>query len=80
MSAMHQLTPDLSRDLAAKLASRQGDRSDEEFATLLGITRTHWSYIRAGKRRITYALLKRAAALFPELYPIVLRDLSAEVA
>lgn len=80
MADMHQLTTDVAKELAAKLASLQGDRSDEEFAVLLGVTRTQWSYIRSGRRRMSYGLLKRAAALFPDLYPIVLRDLTAEVA
>lgn len=78
MDGMHQITTDVAQQLAAALVKYQGERTDEEFAALLGVTRTQWSYIRSGRRKMSYALMKRAAALFPGLYPIVLRDLAAE--
>jgi transcriptional regulator with XRE-family HTH domain len=77
MKHMHEVTAPVSQQIAAKLAELQGRRTDEEFAALLGVTRTHWSHIRSGRRKASYALVKRAAALFPELYPIVMRDLVA---
>lgn len=78
MGRMHTLTGDVSKQLAAKLAELQGDRTDAEMGALLGVTRVHWSHIRAGRRQMSYAVVKRAAAHFPELYPIVMRDLAAE--
>lgn len=75
MADMRYITEDVSSALATQLASLQGDRTDEQFATLLGISRVQWSHVRHGRRRPSYDLVKRAAALFPELYPIVMRDL-----
>lgn len=78
MDDMHDLTPDVATKLAAKLTSLQGDRTDAEMGRLLGVTRHHWGHIRAGRRKMSYALVKRASVHFPELLPIVLRDLAAE--
>jgi hypothetical protein len=80
MADMHQLTPGLAAEIAAALIALQGERSDGEMGQLLGVTRHHWSHIKAGRRNASYAVVKRAVAHFPELYPIVLRDLAAEVA
>ncbi len=78
MDDMHQLTDGVAAEIAAKLTELQGDRSDAEMGALLGVTRVHWSHIRAGRRSASYALVKRAAVLFPDLYPIVMRDLMGE--
>lgn len=80
MSNMHQTADGVSAQVAAKLAELQGDRTDAEFAALLGITRGHWSHIRAGRRQASYAFIKRVAQMFPDLYPIVMRDLTAGAA
>lgn len=80
MDDMHELTADVAAKLAAKLVALQGDRTDGEMGALLGVTRHHWGHIKAGRRKMSYALVKRAAVHFPELYPIVLRDLTEEVA
>lgn len=66
--------------VAAKLAEIQGNRSDAEFAPLLGVTRAHWAHIKAGRRSPSYAFIKRAAGIFPALYPIVMGDLISEAA
>jgi len=80
MVRMQQLDDGVSKRLAEKLTRLQGERSDAEFARLLGCTRPHWHHIRSGKRRVSYAMVKRAAVHFPELYPIVMRDLVAQPA
>lgn len=78
MSLMHQLTDGVSKQIAAKLSELQGDRTDAEMGAVLGVTRTQWSYLRSGRRAPSYALVKRAAIIFPALYPIVMRDLAGE--
>lgn len=80
MDGMHDLTEEVAVKLAAKLVSLQGDRTDGDMGRLLGVTRHHWGHIKAGRRKMSYALVKRAARHFPELYPIVLRDLTADSA
>ena len=78
MSAMNHLPKGVAAEIAAKLAELQGISSDADMAERLGITRPHWSFIKTGRRRISYRAMKRAAAIFPELYPIVMRDLIGE--
>lgn len=68
----------MTAEVRAKLIELQGSRTDEEFAGLIGVTRSHWTHIRAGRRGLTYAITKRAVRVFPELYPLVMRDLTAE--
>lgn len=77
MRGMHRLTEDVSKELAAKLAELQGDRTDAEMGALLEVTRVHYSHIKAGRRQMSYATMKRAAQCFPDLYAIVMRDLTA---
>lgn len=78
MERMQNLPDGVAEQIAAKLAELQGNRTDAEFADLLGCTRPHWHHIRSGKRHPSYAMVKRAVRHFPELYPIVMRDLTAE--
>jgi hypothetical protein len=78
MADMRHLTPDVATQLSAKLAALQGERTDADMGKLLGVTREHYAHIKANRRRMSYAVVKRAALHFPELYPIVLRDLAAE--
>jgi transposase len=68
----------MTAEVLARLIELQGSRTDEEFAALLGVSRSHWAHIRAHRRRLTYAITKRALRVFPELYPIVMQDLAAE--
>lgn len=77
MGDMHDLTAEVSRELAGKLTALQGGRTDAAMAALLGVSRPHWSHIRSGRRRMSYAVFKRASAHFPDLLPIVLRDLAS---
>jgi hypothetical protein len=77
MDGMYQLTKRVSEELAAKLSELQGDRTDAEMGALLGVTRVHYAHIKAGRRQMSYATVKRAALHFPELYPIVVRDLTS---
>ena len=63
-------------EVLVKLRELQGSRTDGEFAGLIGISRSHWAHIRGGRRYLTYAITKRALVHFPELYPIVVRDLA----
>lgn len=77
MSSMHQIRDrETSQEIASTLSGLQGSRSDGEMAGLLGITRTHWAHIKAGRRFVTYAIVKRASRAFPEVLPIVMRDLA----
>lgn len=78
MGAMHQLTDSVAAEIAAKLTELQGASTDAEMAERLGVTRPHWSYIKTGRRQISYRALKRALAVFPQLWPIVVRDLACE--
>jgi DNA-binding XRE family transcriptional regulator len=72
-----QFRDGVSKQIAAKLSELQGERTDAEMGALLGVTRVHWSHIKAGRREPSYALAKRAAAIFPELSLIVIRDWTA---
>ena len=72
----------MTKTVLAKLIEIQqheGD-TDERFAARLEISRSHWTHIRAGRRHLTYAITKRAAQRFPEVYPLVMQDLSTGVA
>lgn len=75
-----QFRDSVSKQIAAKLAELQGERTDAEMGALLGVTRVHWAHIKAGRREPSYALAKRASAAFPELSLIVIRDWTAEPA
>lgn len=74
MADMQQLEDGVSKLIAAKLSELQGDRTDAEMGALLGVTRVHWHHIRTGHRAPSYAMVKRAAAIWPELSLIVIRD------
>lgn len=78
MERMNHLTEDVSEAVVRTIAELQDGRSDGEIAALLGCSRSHWCHVKAGHRRVSYALLKRAAAVFPEVYPIVMRDLMGD--
>lgn len=67
---------DMADQIVTRLVAAQGERTDAEFAALLGISRTHWSHIRAGRRFITRELQRRAVQAFPEIWPTVLGDLA----
>ena len=77
MSGMRQIDDELAERIAAALVELQGERTDAEFAALLGCTRPHWWNVKHGRRRPSYALVKRAMAHFPTaLTAIVLHDLT----
>jgi len=78
MSDMRSMNDDVSRQVAAKLVERQGGRTDAEMAALLGCGRVYYWQIKRGVRRISYEMAKRAAQDFPEILPIILRDLTGE--
>ncbi len=80
MSVMQHVGSDVGARVTAKLAEIQGARSDREFAALLGVTRAHWAHLKAGRRNPSYAFVKRVMGLHPELYPIVVNDLTSGVA
>lgn len=69
-----QFRDNVSKQIATKLRELQGSRTDAEMGALLGVTRIHWLHIKAGRREPSYALAKRASAVFPELSMIVIRD------
>jgi hypothetical protein len=74
MGDMHQLAPLVAKQIAAKLTDLQGERTDAQMGALLGITRVSWLQIRTGRRAISYTVAKRAAAHFPDVNLIVIRD------
>jgi hypothetical protein len=76
MSVMHEVTRDVNDEVVAKLVELQGHEKDGAFALRLGVTRSHWAHIKAGRRKVSYALAKRAAGVFPAILPILMRDLS----
>ena len=59
----------MSNDILESLKRRQAElqESDTAFAKRLGISRTLWSYTRAGKRTLSKTLLKGAKAAFPDM-------------
>lgn len=62
-------------EIVAKLVELQADRTDAEMGDLLGCSRSHWAHIRAGRRRLTYPMLKRAIRAFPSVSMEVADDL-----
>lgn len=79
MSDMRSMSDEVGRRVATKLAELQGSRTDAEMGRLLGVGRVYWWQVKHGKRRLSYARVKRAAGLFPEILSIVVHDLSAPV-
>lgn len=78
MSGMRQIDDALAERLAATLRELQGERTDAEFALLLGCTRPHWWNVKKGRRRPSYAMVKRAMQQFPSaLGAIIMQDLTA---
>lgn len=69
----------MTTTVLAKLTEiqRQRGETDEQFAGVLGVSRSHWTHIRNGRRHLTYPITKRAAQRFPEVYQLVVIDLSA---
>lgn len=76
MPDMHQLDGSVALALAAKLRDLQGDRTDADMGAILGVTRSQWHHIRTGKRVPSYASIRRAVRVFPELSMVIMRDLS----
>lgn len=77
MGGMHEVTRGVNDEVVAKLLELQGSERDSDFAARLGVTRSHWSHIKAGRRKVSYAVVKRVSAEFPgSMLPIVLRDLT----
>jgi len=46
--------------LLTRLIELQGSRSDSAMAAWLGIDRSHWAHIRAGRRTLTLRIIERA--------------------
>lgn len=69
------------KTLTARLTDIQQEHqwTDGEMATALGITRSGWSHIRSGRRRIGPATLRMVLARFPELRDAPLISLDAGV-
>ena len=60
-------------------ARRGADETDREFAARLGIDQGNWSRIQQGKRRVGQRVAARAIALWPELEPIYLESVRAQL-
>jgi len=67
--------------LLEKLVEKQSQSKlgDEAFAGKLGISRSYWINIKAGRMNIGISLLSGAVKAFPELQPEVLIFLSQNV-
>ena len=65
----------MNSQFATHLMRRQGDETDDVFAKRLGISRTYWAHIRAGRRRPSLRVIRAALAAFPELAPFHLLDM-----
>jgi hypothetical protein len=54
--------------LREKITAKQGEKTDTEFARLLGMSRPEWHNIRTGKRKVfSTAALGGIMAAFPDL-------------
>lgn len=62
--------------VTSRLVSLQGGRSDAEMADILGCARVYYLQLRTGRRRLSYAMAKRAARHFPEILAMLMRDLT----
>lgn len=76
MGGMRSMNDGIGREVVAKLAELQGSRTDAEMAALIGCNRTHWWSLKNERRNMTYALARKAAAEFPQVLRILMRDLS----
>lgn len=63
--------------MARKLSELQDKRTGAEMAAILGCHRVYYWQIKTGRRRISYEMAKRAGRAFPEILPILMRDLTA---
>ena len=73
---MYEVTRGVNDEVVAKLIELQGDGKDAKVAEALGVTRSHWSHLKAGRKKMSYALVKRAIVAYPAILPIVMRDLT----
>lgn len=65
-----------SDHIAARKAP--GER-DSHLAARLGISRSHWRHIQAGRRKVTEAIAARAIAIWPDLEPIYLTEVQRKL-
>lgn len=67
-----------SREFSDQIsARREPGELDAQLARRLGISRSHWRHIQAGRREVSTAVAARAIALWPELGPLYLAELTA---
>lgn len=62
---------------AVRSIQEQEHLKDSAIAARLGFTRTHWVYLRQGKRGVTVAVLRGIAKGFPQLAVLVGMSLTA---
>lgn len=58
-------------------ARKEPSEPDSQLARRLGISRSHWRHIQAGRRKVTAAMAARAIAIWPDLEPIYLEEVRA---
>jgi len=68
-----QLRPTLLQTLVQK--QNAAGLSDREFSAELGLSRSFWTQVRTGRRRITVAVLRAVLRRFPEMEGAVLEFL-----
>ena len=62
------------------LIEKQGAMSGAEFARQMGITRSYWNHIKAGRRPVTIYVARRAATRWPEMRGFLIEHLVKAVA
>lgn len=60
-------------------ARREPGEPDSHLAQRLGISRSHWGHVQAGRRSVTAALAARAIAIWPDLEPIYLAEVQRKL-
>jgi hypothetical protein len=75
MSDIRTLGSALAKQVGAKLAELQGERTDAQMAAILGCSRQHYWRIKKGQKFPSYAMAKRAGAVFPEVRDLIILDL-----
>ncbi len=66
---------DARTELLSALIERQGDRTNREFADILGIKEPTWQVTRGGWKRLDRTIAVAAARVYPELTELALRVL-----
>lgn len=64
--------------LLRELLKKQDGLPDYLFAERLGLSRSYWSHVKAGTRRLTDQMVRRVRILFPDLEDLCISALLEE--